>query len=66
MITDQDTRDRTARDAALEDHLRHPDDAAAAVPATPAAPAEKSLFQLSSELKNLIRGDRIFRAGAKR
>jgi hypothetical protein len=24
------------------------------------------LFQLSSELKNLIRGDRIFRAGAKR
>ncbi len=66
MITDQDTRDRTARDAALEDHLRHPDDAAVAVPATPAAPAEKSLFQLSSELKNLIRGDCIFWAGAKR
>ncbi|MAN81233.1 MAG: hypothetical protein CMM77_07210 [Rhodospirillaceae bacterium] len=66
MTTDQDGRDRSARGAALEDHLRHPDDATVTVTAPKAPPPEKSLYQLSSELKDLIRGDRIFRAGVKR
>tara|TARA_R110000772_G_scaffold49123_6_gene112866 strand:- start:175852 stop:176046 length:195 start_codon:yes stop_codon:yes gene_type:complete len=64
MSPAQDDRDRSAQGAAQEEHLRRPDNAAAAVPG--ALLAEKSLFQLSSELKNLVRGDRIFRLGTKR
>jgi len=38
-----------------------------ALPAKPKpAAADKSLLRLALELKNLIRGDRIFRANAKR
>lgn len=67
MTTDQDGRDRSARGTAQENHLRHPDDATVTVTAPKAPPPpEKSLYQLSAELKDLIRGDRIFRAGAKR
>jgi hypothetical protein len=59
MIPDPDNR-------GLGGPTRSPDDAAAARPETPPPAAEKTLFQLSAELKNLIRGDRIFRATGKR
>jgi hypothetical protein len=55
-------RDRSAPASALEGHLRHPGGDGAPPPVALPLPVEKTLFQLSSELKDLIRGDRIFRA----
>ncbi|MEQ8228241.1 MAG: hypothetical protein RIA64_09175 [Rhodospirillales bacterium] len=60
------TTDRNGRDAALEHHLRNPGIMVPAIPVIATPLAEKSLFRLSSELKNLIRGDRIFRSGVRR
>lgn len=66
MTTGRNGRDRSTPAAAQEGPLRHPggDGVLPLVDLPP--PVEKSLFQLSAELKNLIRGDRIFRAGTKR
>lgn len=66
MTVDRNNWDRSARASTLEGHLRQPDGEHAPSPAILPLPVEKTLFQLSAELKNLIRGDRIFRAGAKR
>tara|TARA_R110000868_G_scaffold60122_1_gene184189 strand:+ start:1256 stop:1456 length:201 start_codon:yes stop_codon:yes gene_type:complete len=66
MTTDRNERDRSTPAAALEDPLRHPGGDGVLPLLDLPLPVEKTLFQLSAELKNLIRGDRIFRAGAKR
>ncbi|MEQ9559791.1 MAG: hypothetical protein RIG67_28790 [Rhodospirillales bacterium] len=66
MTIGRNERDRPVPTSGLEGHLRHPDGDDAPPLADLSLPVEKTLFQLSAELKNLIRGDRIFRAGAKR
>ncbi|MEQ8806734.1 MAG: hypothetical protein RLO05_12050 [Rhodospirillales bacterium] len=66
MTAGRNDRDRSVQALVPEGLPYHPagDDAAPLISLP--LPAEKTLLQLSAELKNLIRGDRIFRAGAKR